>query len=108
HIADQRNPAEAQRTAQPQDIIASVLVSCSTPPSSPSSSPTDADPREPPKGEPRIVASTYEPNRVAYRLVSELGLMRLPASLMDKVVAACERVREVEIEVAREKGETKE
>ncbi|GAA5942050.1 uncharacterized protein JCM15063_004283 [Sporobolomyces koalae] len=84
HLGDQRNPAEAQRTAQPQDILASFLVRGKT-------------------GE--IVAGSYERNKVAYRLVSELGLMQLPPSLFEKLVEACERVREVELEVAKERGE---
>lgn len=83
-MADQRNPAEAQRTAQPQDILASFLVRGST-------------------GE--IEPSSYERNKVAYRLVSELGLMRLPGSLFERVREACEKVREVEEEVARERKE---
>ncbi|GAA6017114.1 hypothetical protein JCM11491_003264 [Sporobolomyces phaffii] len=81
HLGDQRNPAEAQRTAQPQDILASVLV----------------------RGETgRVEPASYERNRVAYRVVSELGLMRLPPTLFDRVVEACERVREVEHEIARD------
>ncbi|GAA6000502.1 hypothetical protein JCM5350_003676, partial [Sporobolomyces pararoseus] len=81
HLADQRNPPEAQRTPQPQDIIASILVRGKT-------------------GE--LVVESYERNKVAYRLVSELGLMKLPQSLMDKLVEACKRVRQVEEEIAKE------
>jgi len=87
HIADQRNPAEAQRTAQPQDIIASILVNAES-------------------GE--VVQESYERNKVAYRVVSELGLMRLPESLQERLREACRNVREVEKEVARERGELKE
>ncbi|GAA5912383.1 uncharacterized protein JCM6883_005650 [Sporobolomyces salmoneus] len=70
HIGDQRSPSGAQRTAQPQDIIASILVRGKT-------------------GE--IVPESYERNRVAYRVVSEMGLMKLPEGLMEKLVGACER-----------------
>ncbi|GAA5962017.1 hypothetical protein JCM3765_007198 [Sporobolomyces pararoseus] len=82
HLSDQRNPPEVQRTPQPQDIISSILV----------------------KGETgQLVLQSYERNKVAYRLVSELGLMKLPKSLMDKLVQACKRVRQVEEEIDREK-----
>ncbi|GAA5894808.1 hypothetical protein JCM5296_007588 [Sporobolomyces johnsonii] len=81
HITDFRNPPEAGRTPSPQDILASVLVSRT--------------------GE--LVPSSYEPNYVAYRLVTEDGLMRLPEGLMDKLREACQRVREVEKEVASER-----
>ncbi|GAA5972948.1 hypothetical protein JCM21900_006488 [Sporobolomyces salmonicolor] len=81
HITDFRNPPEAGRTPSPQDILASILVSRT--------------------GE--LVPASYEPNYVAYRLVTEDGLMRLPEGLMDKLREACQRVREVEKEVASER-----
>ncbi|GAA6047001.1 hypothetical protein JCM3770_004145 [Rhodotorula araucariae] len=78
HIADDRAPADANRVPAPQDILASVLVH-----------------------QGRIVPASYEPNRVAYRVVTEDGLMRLPPALLDRVREACLKVREVEQEVAR-------
>jgi len=55
-----------------------------------------------------VVQESYERNKVAYRVVSELGLMRLPESLQERLREACRNVREVEKEVARERGELKE
>jgi len=81
HLSDQRNPPEQQRTPQPQDILCSFLV----------------------RGESgEIVKESYERNKVAYRLVSELGLMKLPPSLFEKLVQACKNVRNLEQEVAKE------
>lgn len=80
HIADERAPADANRVPDPQDILASVLVQGG-----------------------RVVGASYEPNRVAYRVVSEQGLMRIPGGLLDRVRDACRKVREVEEEVARER-----
>ncbi|GAA5837931.1 hypothetical protein JCM9279_004072 [Rhodotorula babjevae] len=80
HIADERAPADANRVPDPQDILASVLVQGG-----------------------RVVGASYEPNRVAYRVVSEQGLMRIPGGLLDRVREACRKVREVEEEVARER-----
>ncbi|GAA5849768.1 hypothetical protein JCM8547_000557 [Rhodosporidiobolus lusitaniae] len=82
HISDLRSPADANRQPHPQDIIGSVLVQ---------------------KGQ--IEPESFEPNKAAYRLVSEDGLMRLPEGLQGKLVEACRRVREVEVEVKREKEE---
>ncbi|GJN88960.1 hypothetical protein Rhopal_001931-T1 [Rhodotorula paludigena] len=79
HIGDERAPADANRVPAPQDILASVLVQ-----------------------QGKVVPESYEPNRVAYRLVTEDGLMRLPHGLGEKVREACKRVREVEEEVARD------
>ncbi|BGP39599.1 hypothetical protein JCM10449v2_003550 [Rhodotorula kratochvilovae] len=79
HIADERAPADTNRVPSPQDILASVLVQ-----------------------DGKLVGASYEPNRVAYRVVTEDGLMRLPQALLDRVKKACVKVREVEEEVARE------
>jgi len=56
----------------------------------------------------KVVKESYERNKVAYRVVSELGLMRLPDSLMERLREACRNVREVEKEVAKERGELNE
>lgn len=80
HIADERSPADANRIGDPSDILGSVLVQSG-----------------------KVVGSTYEPNHVAYRLVTEEGgLMRLPQGLQEKLVEACKRVRAIEEEAARE------
>ncbi|BGP31694.1 hypothetical protein JCM10296v2_003468 [Rhodotorula toruloides] len=80
HIADERSPADANRIGDPSDILGSVLVQSG-----------------------KVVGSTYEPNHVAYRLVTEEGgLMRLPQGLQEKLVEACKRVRVIEEEAARE------
>ncbi|GAA5830812.1 hypothetical protein JCM11251_001083 [Rhodosporidiobolus azoricus] len=77
HIPDHRCPADANRQPSPQDILASLLVQSG-----------------------KLVPESYEPNKVAYRLVTEDGLMRLPEGLHKAVVQACGRVREIEEEVA--------
>ncbi|GAA5885771.1 hypothetical protein JCM6882_007559 [Rhodosporidiobolus microsporus] len=81
HIPDHRCPASHPRLPAPQDILSSLLVQSG-----------------------QLVPSSYEANSVAYRLVSEDGLMRLPEGLHAKVVEACRRVREVEVEVAGGQG----
>lgn len=81
HIADERNPADANRVPDPSDIIASVLVQ-----------------------DGQVVTTSYSPSGT-HRIVTMDGMMRLPASLMDKFRAACEVVRSVEEDVA--KGESK-
>lgn len=81
HISDQRQPADANRIADPQDILGSVLVQNS-----------------------HLVPDSYEPNHVAYRLVTEAGLMRLPGGLGERLREACERVWELEREAAAEEA----
>ncbi|GAA5990863.1 hypothetical protein JCM10908_000053 [Rhodotorula pacifica] len=77
HIADQRQPADVNRIPDPQDILGSVLVQSGS-----------------------LVPSSYEPNAVAYRLVTEAGLMQLPGGLAQRLREACERVWELEKEAA--------
>ncbi|KAI5480010.1 hypothetical protein MNV49_001975 [Pseudohyphozyma bogoriensis] len=75
HIADERNPADMNRVPDPADIIASIFVK---------------------DGE--IDPESYLPGDM-YRLVTTDGLLKLPKSLMKKVRAAMERVREAEIDM---------
>ncbi|GAA6020822.1 hypothetical protein JCM10207_001668 [Rhodosporidiobolus poonsookiae] len=82
HITDFRSSPDANRAPHPQDVLASVLVQSG-----------------------KLVPQSYEPNSVAYRLVSEDGLMQLGEGLMARLVEACEKVRRVEEEVARGEGE---
>ncbi|GAA5880460.1 hypothetical protein JCM3774_005200 [Rhodotorula dairenensis] len=77
HIADQRQPSDANRIPDPQDILGSVLVQAQ-----------------------RLVPESYEPNHVAYRLVTEAGLVQLPGDLHVRLKEACERVFELEKEAA--------
>lgn len=81
HIADQRQPSDANRIPDPQDILGSVLVQSG-----------------------QLVPASYEPNHVAYRLVTEAGLLQLPGGLQDKLREACERVYELEKEAAVAEG----
>lgn len=77
HIADQRQPSDANRIPDPQDILGSVLVQSG-----------------------QLVPTSYEPNHVAYRLVTEAGLLQLPGELQERLREACERVYELEKEAA--------
>ncbi|KWU41087.1 hypothetical protein RHOSPDRAFT_11628, partial [Rhodotorula sp. JG-1b] len=77
HIADQRQPSDANRIPDPQDILGSVLVQSG-----------------------QLVPASYEPNHVAYRLVTEAGLLQLPGELQERLREACERVYELEKEAA--------
>lgn len=77
HIADQRRPSDANRIPDPQDILGSVLVQSG-----------------------HLVPTSYEPNHVAYRLVTEAGLLQLPGGLHERLREACERVYELEREAA--------
>lgn len=72
------------RTGEPEGIIASVLIDAS--------------------GEPAIDAEDfYQPNAM-YRLVTNAGLIMLPKSLHERVVAGCELARQIEVDVEREAG----
>ncbi|GAA5964365.1 hypothetical protein JCM8115_006285, partial [Rhodotorula mucilaginosa] len=77
HISDQRQPSDANRIPDPQDILGSVLVQSG-----------------------QLVPASYEPNHVAYRLVTEAGLMQLPGELQERLSEACERVYQLEKEAA--------
>lgn len=78
HIADERNPADANRVPDPDDIIASVLVQND-----------------------EVVPSSYSPSGT-HRVVSMDGMMRLPESLMRSFSQASAKVREVEKSIAED------
>ncbi|KAL8278915.1 hypothetical protein RQP46_008584 [Phenoliferia psychrophenolica] len=77
HIADERNPADANRVPDPSDIIASVLVQDGA-----------------------VVPSSYSPSGT-HRVVSMDGMMRLPEGLMRSFRDALGKVREVEVGIAK-------
>ena len=81
HIADERNPADANRVPDPSDIIASVLCQAG-----------------------RVVSSSYSPSGT-HRVVTMEGMMKLPEGLMRSFRDALDKVRAVEVEFASQEAE---